>query len=754
MRKFFLTFLLALSAMASAYDPVADTRKIMAGTVTTTAVKRAYLDGKRDGTTVLKGARAAYQTVRAAEAPAIIPSAVSGLLAKKDADWKVVKVGAGGWLTGIDIASDGTQVIRTDTYGGYIWENGAWRQLFTRASMPATVDLMSGVYELRVAPSSSNVLYAEVGNGIYRSADKGHIWQRTAFPISTSEPNGDHRMDGQKMAVHPSNPQIVLAGTQGKGAYLTRDGGATWSKVETVPPGPGTKDPGLTGIVLNASRAFIATAGSGVYESADGAGTWRSIGGPASVNHAVMAKDGAYLASEQGSGALWRWADGQWTKVLPEGTGAHALAVDATRNGRVALTNDGGSVRISDDNGKTWTEQSQATQLISADIPWLKDTGLYLSSGGIAFDPKVTGRLVQSAGVGVWDTTVPEVVSWQKPIIWSSRSAGIEQLVTNDIAAPAGGDPVLANWDRALFRVNDPEGYPANYSPPGFNMAWSVTYASTDPRFLVGLVNYWGKPEESGFSTDGGKTWQKFASVPTSAVGSAGGSIAASTPQNFVWVPGQNRRPAYTLDGGKTWQDVTLPGVTDYRMLHVSYYLNRHIVSADRVTPNVFYLYDASETLPAVYQSRDGGKTWSKVFAGQPSQWSYWNAKMEAVPGQAGHLYFSSGPQGSSGVPDAITLSKSEDGGKSWKSLPGVKVIQFGFGAPVTAGGPAAIYMWGMVNDVRAIWGSGDDGQTWIKLGTYPLGSLDNIKVVSGDMARPGRVYIGFGGSGWAYLDR
>jgi hypothetical protein len=69
------------------------------------------------------------------------------------------------------------------------------------------------------------------------------------------------------------------------------------------------------------------------------------------------------------------------------------------------------------------------------------------------------------------------------------------------------------------------------------------------------------------------------------------------------------------------------------------------------------------------------------------------------------------------------------------------------------AGGSAAIYVWGMVNNERAIWGSGDNGQTWTKLGAYPTGSLDAIKTISGDMARPGRVYVGFGGSGSAYLE-
>jgi len=35
--------------------------------------------------------------------------------------WKPLAIGSGGFITGIDIASDGMKVIRTDTYGVYTW---------------------------------------------------------------------------------------------------------------------------------------------------------------------------------------------------------------------------------------------------------------------------------------------------------------------------------------------------------------------------------------------------------------------------------------------------------------------------------------------------------------------------------------------------------------------------------------------------------------------------------------------------------
>lgn len=69
MRAIVLAALLATAGAAIAYDPVVDTRKILAGTVSTQAIKNEYLSGRRDLTTAFKGALAAYKAVRAAEAP-------------------------------------------------------------------------------------------------------------------------------------------------------------------------------------------------------------------------------------------------------------------------------------------------------------------------------------------------------------------------------------------------------------------------------------------------------------------------------------------------------------------------------------------------------------------------------------------------------------------------------------------------------------------------------------------------------------
>jgi hypothetical protein len=385
------------------------------------------------------------------------------------------------------------------------------------------------------------------------------------------------------------------------------------------------------------------------------------------------------------------------------------------------------------------------------DIPWLEKSGLYMSSGGVVFDPLVQGKIWQSAGVGVWETTVSGNLTWNMPVVWNSHSIGIEQLVANEILAPSGVDPIFASWDRPFFTMPDLDEFATGYSGGGFSMGWSVDYASNDPKFIVGISDWWGQ-ENSGFSADGGKTWQKFAGLPSFALNSVGGSIAASSSTNFIWVPAGGSAPAYTLDGGKTWVDINIPGQTDWGQIHHAYYLSRTTITADRTLPNTFYLYDVGS---GVYRTTDGGVNWTKMHTGQVSDWSYWNAKIEAVPGSAGELYFTSGAQGGdpTKAPPLIDFKHSTDGGATWQAIAGVQVSTFGFGAAEAAGGPATVYIVGTVNGKYGIWYSADSAQTWTQIGERPMGSLDGIKSISGDMDQFGMVYVGFGGSGYAYLD-
>lgn len=669
-----------------------------------------------------------------------------------DSAWKPVKIGGGGMSTGIDSNADGTIVCRTDGAGAYIWTGSVWQQLVTANSMPAALQQAEGVYEIRIAPSNSNIMYMEMAGGVYKTTDRGAHWTKTGFPDVFMDANGTSRADGQRMAIDPNDPNTVFAGTQKDGLWVTRDGGATWQKVSAIPVLATNNDAGLSGITIQGNTVYVGTDGGGVYRSDDKGVTWtRTSGGPTDIAHAAIAPNGNLFVTDATDQSVWKYANGIWTHTSV--TQAHAIAIDPFNANHIVVSTAGGSLQQSTDGGVTWQGWAWGTKLDgSGDVPWLSNSGAYMSTTAIMFDPLLPNKLYQSAGVGVWNTNLTPTLGMDAQgnyvdTLWHSQTAGIENIVSNDIIAPAGGDPIFASWDRAFFTEHNLDDYATSYGGGSFSMGWSLDYASSDPSFVVGLSDWFGT-ENSGFSTDGGHTWQKFAGYPEWAASTVGGSIAASTPQNFIWVTTGGKAPAYTLDGGRTWTNVSIPGLTDWSGLDSSYYLKRTVITADRVQPNTFYLYDANS---GVYTTHDGGVSWTKVFSGQPSAWSVWNSKIEAVPGRAGELFFTTGRlQGTGDIP----FMHSSDGGASWQAVQGVtEVTSFGYGAPKVAGGPATIFIIGFVNMDYGIWYSADDAKTWTKIGEHPMGNLDSLSVISGDMDQFGRVYVGFGGNSYAYYD-
>ena len=112
----------------------------------------------------------------------------------------------------------------------------------------------------------------------------------------------------------------------------------------------------------------------------------------------------------------------------------------------------GGNLNQSLDGGATWSGINWTTQFSATDIPWLATTGtLHVESADMVFDQLVPNKLGLPTGVGVWNTTVPQNFHCGTPVVWNSQSAGIEQLVANEIVVRAGrpsgcrllGPPIL-----------------------------------------------------------------------------------------------------------------------------------------------------------------------------------------------------------------------------------------------------------------------------------------------------------------------
>jgi hypothetical protein len=715
---------------------------------------------------------------------AVSPAGVAGAA---DTAWEPLRVGAGGYLTGIDYCRAGTTwVIRTDTYGAYVGNptvaGNVWQQVVRSDTMPgADVDMGEGVYEIRVAPSDCNRLYMMYRGDVYKSTNRGATWTVTTFPRdAAADPNANGlKLYQQKLAVDPANPDVVYAAHIANGLYETANGGTTWALVGGVPAGTGVI--GVGGIVFDpnsgttggrTNKVYAGSWGRGVWRSTNAGGTWsQTPGAPLNVTKAVVASDGDYYVRTD-IPSINRWNGTAWSTITPsgmQGSGGGTLLVDPTNPSRLVISQDGSLLTQSLNKGASWDgwhwgssgQAGSAGYRVATDIPWLAWTNEnWMSDSQMLFDPSVPNKIWSAEGIGVWSGTFTTSADYNLKPVWTSSSLGIEQLVARVVVVPPGGKPVVGSWDRPVFYLASNASYPARHGTEATPVhaivhGWSVDYAANNPAHLVALANNWGPIDTSGYSTDGGQNWTLFGATPNAAAFSMGGCIAATSLDSILVVQG-NGWLWRSTDRGASWVAAILPGATntaaERQNLHGGASTKKQVLAVDRVTVGTVYLFFYGH---GIYRSTDHGATWSLVssqsFDGSNA---YWHTKLRPVPGKAGHLFLTAGQAGAYGAsnPSATHLWRSADGGATWSTVAGIaEPYDVALGKAAPGGSYPAIYVVGWYNNVYGIWRSDDNATTWTKIGAFPLNSLDEINVIAASQDVYGDVYVGFNGSGWAY---
>lgn len=716
--------------------------------------------------------------------------------------WRPVAIGAGGFITGYDADPKGvTQVIRTDVYGAYLWiePEKRWAQLVNAASMPQPDRKQNGaaegVFEIRVAPSRPQRIYMVINGHVYRSDDRGASFARVSrsgpFPLML-DANSEFRQYGSFMAVSPANPDLVLLGTPDNGLLRSQDGGETWQVVDTLPrgaalrPGKKVKSPGVL-VWFEPSqsgqagqRVLAMSAGNGVFASQDGGASFSPLAAPGqpqptTLKQGAFAPDGSFYGVDVESRTLWRLRGGVWTDLsrtsrIAAGRFAYVSVAVNPRNGQIFVFDEGGRAQRSGDGGEHWEELPKRSQAGEGDPPWLRVSNQsYFATGRVFFDPVTPDRLIIGAGTGVYYADMPANA---REIVWTSRSRGIEELVTNDVVQPPGKAPLFAAWDFGIHVKDDLNAFSTTYGPRERVViaAQQLDWSPSDPGFIVTNASDTrltccsgdGQSVLAGFSIDGGRHWSRFTTLPeppgTSPIdpwrmsfGSI--AVAADSVDNIIWAPSFNRSPFYTKDRGVSWRRVELPGEKlPNTGSHGSYWSQRKHLAADRVLPGVFYYYHSGEgenaRLRGLWRTQDGGEHWTQVFRQEIAPQSRFTAKLRAVPGKAGHLFFTSAVANG---PD-VRLRRSINGGESWDVVPNVDhVDDVAFGKAAPGAAYPAIYVSGRVGGAYGIWRSTDNAASWRRLTEFPVGTLDQVTVIEADKDRFGRVYIGYKGSGWRY---
>lgn len=696
------------------------------------------------------------------------------------ADWsfKTLALGGGGFVTGIAIHTDGTMFVRTDTYGGYVWNSGTskWDQVVNSNSMPVDdwdIGWGEGVYEVAIDPSTSTTLWMVFRGYPYKSTDSGVTWVRkdgTGWPgrLTTLDPNdwtNGASTAGQKMAIDPNDGDVVYIGTVGNDLLYTTDGGANWAAAPTVTDGTAT--PGVTGICfISSSVIYAASYNNGVYKTVNSGANWTKIsdgvGDPDIVNNAECA-DGSYYAASNDDDTLWEYDGAAWTDLAPGGDGnlIYGVAVDPNDATRIIAIQDNGAILVSENSGVGWDALASSART-APNISWHDwTTETFFSTAEIEFNAN-TGDLYVAQGIGVWKTTVG-AIPLGGSITWTETSVGIENLVVNDItAAPNESNVHVCVADRGSFSLADDDTYADEHGPvQTMTHCWGIDYDATDtsnPKLAQANHRYaGGQVDYSAHSVNGGTAWTQFGGAYSVVTG---GSIAVSDPNSMIAYDCGRNGAYWTSDGGANWtliddfsSDVCWGASGSWSPL------KRHIVAADTITVDKFYLYFVDPDAHAddgIWVTTDGGDTWSED---QPTLLNStvidaYNGTLRAAPGQGGHVWWTPGDASGADPNLSAKMWKSEDSADTWAEVTNVmEVKSFGFGS--TFGTYPRIYIAGWVDTGGwewGIWYSDDKAANWTKIGDgVPLGIFDAITVVEGAKDGTERVYLGFLGGGAVY---
>jgi hypothetical protein len=229
-------------------------------------------------------------------------------------------------------------------------------------------------------------------------------------------------------------------------------------------------------------------------------------------------------------------------------------------------------------------------------------------------------------------------------------------------------------------------------------------------------------------------------------------AISADDPDNIVWVPSRDATDDsagppivfVTDDGGTTWETTSVD--LDGGLHRLVWWFTRQALTSDKVEPRTFYLMDDRAGLSV---SVDGGTTWTRAAHAPPcieADDCHVFGELRADPRRGRTLWASVGSGG--------LYRTSDAGSSSWEKVSDIEHVRsYGFGAPVSGADVPALYAYGRIEGVDAVWRSVDDGRSFELVSRFPGSLFAAVNVVTGDMRIPGRVYVGFAGVGAVYGD-
>lgn len=552
--------------------------------------------------------------------------------------------------------------------------------------------------------------------GVYRTTDGGRTWARTLFT--------DANAGCSDLAMDAKNPRILLAGMwtleihtwgrdsggPGSGLFMSRDGGATWTKL-TGGRGLPTKPVGKVAVAISASNPqrmyTLIETGDGVpwkgqetergqlWRSDNGGDSWQVV----SYDHNAMGRahyysrmavapddpDEAYFLTASFSKSIdggrtitplaGRPAPGQ---DMQPGGDHHDIWIDPTNANRQIVAHDQG-LSISINRGRTWYRQRLKNAQIyhvtvDNEIPYnvlgnKQDEPTYRGpsnsrlQGGFGGDPGIPRAMWNAVGGGEsgWATPDPK----DSNIVWSTASG----------SGMVGGIVVRFEQNRRQFR--NIEVWPDQSNGPADGVRYRFVWDAPLQISPHDSNTIYVGSQHVHRTSNGGQSWEVISPDLTLNDRTKMGSSGGLTPDNIgveyagvvygiaesprvrglIWAGTNDGQVQVTRDNGKSWTNVTknlpgLPAGLSVRSFAPSRYDDgTAFVAIDG--------HQANSRDPWVYRTTDYGATWRLITTGIPKSALSYTKVIYEDPVRRGMLYL--------GTENAIYVTF--DSGDTWQPL-------------------------------------------------------------------------------------
>jgi photosystem II stability/assembly factor-like uncharacterized protein len=346
----------------------------------------------------------------------------------------------------------------------------------------------------------------ESGDGIYHSTDGGKTWRKAGLTQSRHI---------SSITIDPRDRNVVAVGVLGsvsaddtnRGVYVTRDGGAHWTRtlyvgpssgasaLVRVPGHPSTLFAGVWQVRRLPWRLDSGGPSGGIYRSDDNGATWRKLSGnglPTGLTGRIGLATGTharvYAVIQSRQGELWRSDDGgvHWKK-MPHSPflGARpfyfsSIFVDpANPDGliNVALI-----LSMSTDGGRSFHP-------VATGAGWDYHTVWWSSDGRRVIVGSDEGVLISAdGGVSVWQPydlpfAQPYHVAYDRAVPYYNVCIGLQD--DNSWCGPSSSDNTIGVLNRDWYQVGPGDGMWALADPRDSNLVWSTSTNSDTGQVYV-----------------------------------------------------------------------------------------------------------------------------------------------------------------------------------------------------------------------------------------------------------------------------